>query len=140
MGSAPCSFKEAVPELFTLFVVIVYMGCSNPWVAAEVLGEVVDGGVVGVSWEGFNNIVRGDSCRETWCRVLLKDPGDYIFQFAFRAGPFVCFYSIVDGFSHFSLVFCVTKFFTFGYRSVDEFGDWCVGMRRESRYFWEIWE
>ena len=37
-------------------------------------------------------------------------PGYYIFQFAFRAGPFVCFDSIVDGFSHFFLVFCVTEF------------------------------
>ena len=62
MSSAPCSLKEAVPELFTLFIVIVYVGSSNPWVAAEVLGEVVDCGAVGVSWEGFNNIVRGDCC------------------------------------------------------------------------------
>ena len=73
------------------------------------VGEVLEGGVVGTFWERFGFIVGGYNCCESWGVVLFKNPFDDVLEFAFFAGLFVCFNCAVDVATHFCLVFSVAK-------------------------------
>ena len=77
--------------------------------AAEVVGEMLESGVMGTLWEGFDFIVGGNDCCESRSMIFFENPVDDVFEFAFFTGLFMCLYCAVDVATHFSLVFGVAK-------------------------------